>query len=63
MLNITSIFLFFFVLSILNVFRISFIFLRALLQTSPERLKLSGRDLLTFYLTLSYIITYIIDLS
>jgi len=61
MLNITSIFLFLFVLSILNVFRISFIFLRALLQTSPERLKLSGRDLLIFYLTLSYIITYIID--
>jgi len=45
----------------INVFRISFIFLRALLQPDPKPVSYSNRDLLIFYFSLSYIITYIIQ--
>jgi hypothetical protein len=58
--NIDTIFLFIFVFSILNVVRIVFLFIRSLLQETPQQVILSSRGILLLGLSLSYIITYII---
>jgi hypothetical protein len=61
MLNTDTIFLFLFVLSVLNILKLTFAFIGALLQNPPKKLVLSNRELIFFYITLSYIITFLIQ--
>jgi hypothetical protein len=60
MINLNNLFLFIFIFSVLNVFKISIIFTKSLLQTPPQKMELSSGINLLFHLTLTYIITYII---
>jgi hypothetical protein len=60
MIDLNNLFLFIFIFSILNVFKISFIFIKSLLQNPPQKMVLSSRVNLLLHLTLTYIITYII---
>jgi hypothetical protein len=61
MTNIETIYLFMFIFSILSVFRVVVKFIFSLLQTSPERLVMSNREILFQGITLSYVITYTIQ--
>jgi hypothetical protein len=60
--NLDSLFLFVFILSILTVIRTVFRFLRALLQNPPAPLVLSSRELIFLGISISYVITYLIQL-
>jgi len=61
MISLNLIANFFFIFSILVLIRISFIFLRALLQNPPEIMRLSSRELIFLGINLSYFITYILN--
>ena len=60
--NLDSLFLFVFILSTLTVIRTVFRFLRALLQNPPTPLVLSSRELIFLGISISYVITYLIQL-
>jgi hypothetical protein len=62
MTNIDTIYLFVFVFSSILLMRTIFRFIISLLQTIPEKMNLSGREILFNGLSLSYIITYLIQL-
>lgn len=62
MINYNTIFLFVFVFSILTNLRLVVKFVSALLQNPPQKLVLSGRELILNGLMLSYLITYIIKI-
>jgi hypothetical protein len=62
MLNIHTLFLFCFIFSVLNVIRACFRLIGTLLQSNPEKLVISGRELLILGLTISYVLTYLIQL-
>jgi len=47
--------------SLLNLLYVIFIFLRALLQTPSQKMVLSGRTTLLFGLSISYILTFILN--
>lgn len=61
MYNIETIFLFVFIFSVLTVLRTVFMFLSTLLQNQPEKIVLSSRVLIYIGLSMSYIITYLIQ--
>jgi hypothetical protein len=61
MTNIDTIYLFIFIFSVLSVFRIVLKFIFSLLQTSPERMLMSNREILLQGIALSYVITYTIQ--
>jgi hypothetical protein len=61
MTNIETIYLFMFIFSILSVFRVVVKFIFSLLQTLPERLVMSNREILFQGISLSYVITYTIQ--
>jgi hypothetical protein len=61
MLNLDTLFLFCFIFSVLNVIRACFRLIGTLLQNNPEKLVMSSRELLTLGITISYILTYIIQ--
>jgi hypothetical protein len=61
MTNLETLFLFIFVFSILNVFKISFIFIKSLLQNPPKPMTISSRELIFFHLAISYVITFILS--
>lgn len=58
--NINTIFLFFFIFSVLTVLRTVIEFIRALSQNPPQPLVLSGRELILLGITVSYCLTYLI---
>jgi len=58
--NINTIFLFFFIFSVLTVLRTVIGFIRALSQNPPQPLALSGRELILLGITVSYCLTYLI---
>jgi hypothetical protein len=60
MTNIGTIYLFVFVFSILLNLRTTFKFIISLLQDTPQKMVLSGGEILLNGLTLSYVITYLI---
>jgi hypothetical protein len=60
MINLENLFLFIFVFSILNVLKISTVFITSLLQTPPKKMELSNGEAFLFHFTLTYFITYII---
>jgi hypothetical protein len=59
MINFDNLLLFIFVFSVLNVLKISTVFITSLLQTLPKKMELSSRETLLLHLTLTYFITYI----
>ena len=59
MINFDNLLLFIFVFSVLNVLKISTVFITSLLQTLPKKMELSSRETILFHLTLTYFITYI----
>jgi hypothetical protein len=61
MTNIDTIYLFMFIFSTLSVFRVVVKFIFSLLQTLPERLVMSNREILFQGVSLSYVITYTIQ--
>ena len=61
MTNIDTLYLFMFIFSTLSVFRVVVKFIFSLLQTLPERLVISNREILFQGISLSYVITYIIQ--
>jgi hypothetical protein len=61
MSNIETIYLFFFIFSVLFNTRILFKFVISVLQTPPKKLELTKKELLTIAITLSYLLTYIIQ--
>jgi len=61
MTNIDTLYLFMFIFSILSVFRVVVKFIFSLLQTLPERLVMSNREILFQGISLSYVITYTIQ--
>jgi hypothetical protein len=61
MRNIDTIYLFIFVFTILVSFKNVIKFMSALLQTEPKPLEYSDRELFLLGLSISYIITYIIQ--
>lgn len=60
MISYDSIFLFIFVFSLLIVLRTLGRFIGALLKNPPSQLIMTGRELITLGLSISYIITYLI---
>lgn len=60
MLNLETIFLYFFIFSILTTIRVVIKFISALLQNPPQKLELGGRELIFYGTSISYLITYII---
>ncbi len=56
-----DLYLFMFIFSTLSVFRVVVKFIFSLLQTLPERLVISNREILFQGISLSYVITYIIQ--
>jgi len=62
MINISTIFLFLFIFSILGIFRLIFKFFFLLLQNPPQKLILGNKDLIFYGIMLSYIITYLIKI-
>jgi len=60
MLNPETIFLYFFIFSILTTLRVVIKFVSALLQNPPQKLELGGRELIFYGTSISYLITYII---
>jgi hypothetical protein len=61
MTNIDTLYLFMFIFSTLSVFRVVVKFIFSLLQTLPERLVMSNREILFQGISLSYVITYTIQ--
>jgi len=61
MLNIETIFLFIFVLSILNVAKHLFKFLTSLLQQNPQPMRISSGEVFLLMISISYIITFVIQ--
>ena len=61
MTNIDTLYLFIFIFSALSVFRVVVKFIFSLLQTLPERLVMSNREILFQGISLSYVITYTIQ--
>lgn len=59
MLNISTLFFFVFVFTILIVIRNTFKFIGALLQKEPHPMVMSNGELILFGLSISYIITYL----
>jgi len=59
MININAILLFVFVFSNLVLLRTVYKFMSSLLQTPPQRLIMSNRELIYNGLSLSYIITFL----
>lgn len=59
MMDINNIFLFFFIFSLLGVFRVLLMTLVSLLRTPPTKLELSIRETIFFGIFLSYVLTYI----
>ena len=62
MYSLETIFLFIFIFTILFVTKITFRFIIALMKNPPEQFVLSGRELVFFGLSLSYILTYLIKI-
>jgi hypothetical protein len=60
--NITTIFLFLFIFSVLTVLRTVIKFLRALSQNPPQPLVLSDRELILLGIAVSYCLTYLIKI-
>jgi hypothetical protein len=58
--NLDTIFLFVFIFSVLTVVRTVFRFIRALSQTPPTKMVLSGRELIFLGLSVTYCLTYLI---
>jgi len=58
--DINTIFLFVFIFSVITVLRTVFRFIVSLLQSTPQKLTLSNRELLFLGLTITYCLTYII---
>ena len=61
MTNIETIYLFVFIFSTILLVRTSLKFIISLLQTKPEKMVLSNREILFNGLSLSYLITYLIQ--
>lgn len=59
--NLETIFLFLFIFSVFFNIRILFKFILSVLQTPPKKLEIVTRELLLIGITLSYILTYIIQ--
>jgi hypothetical protein len=59
--NLDSIFLFIFIFSVLTVVRTVFRFVSALSQSPPTKLVLSGRELISLGLAVTYTLTYLIQ--
>lgn len=60
MISIVPIFTFLFIFNILILIRTILKFIKALSQTNPSPMIMSDRERLTFWFSLSYIITFII---
>lgn len=60
MLNPETIFLYFFIFSILTTLRVVIKFISALLQNPPQKLELGSRELIFYGTSISYLITYIL---
>lgn len=58
--DINTIFLFVFIFSVITVLRTVARFIVSLLQSTPQKLVLSNRELLFLGLTITYCLTYII---
>ena len=63
MTSLNTIYLFVFVFSLISVFGVVFRFIVSLLQSEPKKFEMSGRGTIFFSLFLSYIITYLIQLT
>ena len=61
MLNVDAVFYYTFVFSILVISRILFKFLGTLLQKEPKPLVYNNRELILLGVSISYIITYLIQ--
>jgi len=61
MLNIESIFLFLFIFSILNIINFTFNLIRAFSQENPQPLKIGKMSLIFLGISVSYILTYILQ--
>jgi len=61
MTNIETIYLFGFIFSTILLVRTALKFIISLLQTKPEKMVLSNREILFNGLSLSYLITYLIQ--
>jgi hypothetical protein len=61
MTNISTIYLFVFVFSASLLTRTTFKFIISLLQENPERMVMSSREILINGLSISYLITYLIQ--
>ena len=61
MTNIETIYLFVFIFSTILLVRTTLKFIISLLQTKPEKMVLSDREILFNGLSLSYLITYLIQ--
>jgi hypothetical protein len=61
MTNIETIYLFVFIFSTILLVRTALKFIISLLQTKPEKMVLSNREILFNGLSLSYLITYLIQ--
>lgn len=59
MLNINVILFFLFIFSILVLLRTFFKYIGALLHKEPKQVLISGRELISLGLSISYIVTYI----
>jgi hypothetical protein len=60
MLNEHNFLLFIFIFSILTTLKLIIKFISALLQNPPQKLELTGRELIFYGLMFSYLLTYII---
>jgi hypothetical protein len=60
--NLDSVYLFLFIFSLLNVFRVIISFISALFQNPPQRFVLSDKALIFLGLSISYCLTYLIKL-
>jgi hypothetical protein len=61
MINIESIFLFFYIFSWVCLIRLAFKTVVLLIQTPPQRLSLERNELIFYATIISYIITYFIQ--
>lgn len=62
MTNIESLFLFTFIFTSLTILKVVFRFTRALLQDPPQPFMISNRELVFLGLSVSYFLTYLIQL-
>jgi hypothetical protein len=61
MTSIYTIYLFVFIFSILSISRIFFKFIISLLHSDPKPIVLSGREIFLYGLSLTYLITFLIQ--